>query len=196
MDDLLDLLTGRMSGHSIQQMADRVGASPNAVGTAVSGALPALVGALSRNAAEPQGAASLAGALDRDHDGSILDDIGGFLGQGDTGPGAAILGHVLGDRRETVERGLARKSGLDVDQVSQILAMLAPLVLGALGKKRRQAGLDLGGLSDLLSGQQRRLEQDHGMGNLLGSLLDRDGDGDTSDDLASLGSGLLGRILS
>jgi hypothetical protein len=195
MDDILDLLTRQMNADSINQMARQVGASPDAVGTAVSGALPALVGALSRNAAEPQGAMALAGALDRDHDGSILDNIAGFLGSGDTSPGAAILGHVLGGRKNSVEQGLARKSGLDAGQISQILAMLAPLVMGALGRQKQTGGLDFGGLTDLLSGQRRRLEQDQGMGGLLGSLLDSDGDGDSVDDLAKLGGGLLGKIL-
>mgnify|MGYP003563717066 CR=1 FL=1 len=195
MDDILDLLTSQMNADSINQMARQVGASPDAVGTAVSGALPALVGALSRNAAEPQGAMALAGALDRDHDGSILDNIGGFLGAGDTSPGAAILGHVLGGRQGNVERGLASKSGLDAGQITQILAMLAPLVMGALGRQKQQGGLDLGGLTDMLSGQRRRMEKDQGMGGLLGSLLDSDGDGDSMDDLAKIGGGLLGKIL-
>ena len=66
-------------------------------------AVPLLVGAMQRQAASPTGLDALAGALDRDHDGSILDDIGGFLGSGGTvGRGAGILGHVLGARQDNV----------------------------------------------------------------------------------------------
>ena len=45
-------------------------------------ALPALLAALQGNAATPGGSRRCCRALDRDHDGSILDDLAGFLGQG------------------------------------------------------------------------------------------------------------------
>ena len=63
---------------------------------AMAAALPLLLGALSRNASQGDGASSLHQALANDHDGSILDDIGGFLGSGNTSSGNDILGHVLG----------------------------------------------------------------------------------------------------
>ena len=66
-------------------------------------ALPLLMGALGRNASQPQGAQSLLGALQRDHLGS--NDLSGLLGavlggsrQGQPSrqtDGAGILGHIL-----------------------------------------------------------------------------------------------------
>ena len=41
-----------------------------------------ILAGLARNAAQPEGADPLHGAVQRDHDGSLLDDLGGFLGGG------------------------------------------------------------------------------------------------------------------
>jgi hypothetical protein len=195
MSSILDLLTSQLGGGAIDQIARSVGGNREQVGSVVSGALPVLMGALAKNAASREGAAGLAGALERDHDGSILDNLGAFLGGGDASPGQAILGHVLGGRQPVVERSLAKSSGLDIGQVGQILAMLAPLVMGMLGKQKRQAGLDIGGLAEMLGGERKRMERkEAGLGGLLGSLLDSDGDGSAADDIAKIGGGLLGKL--
>ena len=120
----------------------------------------------------------------------------GYLGKSDGADGSAILGHVLGAKQGRVEQGLAKTSGLDMGQVSKLLAMAAPLVLGALGKQQQQRGMDADGLSALLGGERQTLEQKAPaeMG-LLGSLLDSDGDGDVDmQDIAKKGLGMLGGL--
>ena len=156
-----------------------------------------LVGALANNTNQSGGAQALLGALDRDHDGSVLDDVAGFLGQsGAAGLGGGILGHVLGGRRQGAERAVGKVSGLDSGQAGQLLAMLAPLVMGALARQRRSQNLDAGGLAGMLAGERRRVEQAQPQaGSLLQQVIDRDGDGDITDDLAQMGAGLLGSFL-
>jgi hypothetical protein len=106
-----------------------------------------------------------------------------------------ILKHVFGGRESKVESALAGSSGIDAGQMRQILAMLAPLVLGMLGKQQRQQGFDIGGLTDLLGGERRAAEKKApGAVDLIGSMLDSDGDGSVADDLAKLGGGLLGGL--
>jgi hypothetical protein len=196
-ETLLETLTNQIGAGGIDQIAGQLGLGRGQVETVVGGALPMLLGGLTRNAESPDGAASLLGALERDHDGSILDDIGDFLGQGagaaDSGLG--ILKHVFGGREASVEKALAGSSGLDSASVRQILAMLAPLVMGMLGKTRRNQGLDLGGLTELLSGERRAAQaKAPEAASLIGSLLDSDGDGEVGDDLAKLGGSLLGGL--
>ncbi|MBN2721135.1 MAG: DUF937 domain-containing protein [Proteobacteria bacterium] len=135
-------------------------------------------------------------ALDRDHDGSALDDISGLLGGSGEGAGDAILGHIFGDKRPRVESAVGRTAGLDARQVGQIMAMLAPLVMGALGKVKRQEHLDAKGLSGLLQGelQESRTRSPASLG-LLGSILDSDRDGDVdAGDVARTGFGFLGKF--
>lgn len=195
---LLDQLTQQLGGDAIRQISRQVGADEGAVSKAVSGGLPLLVSALARNSSHESGASALLGALDRDHDGSVLDDVMGYLGGGAAASGGAdILKHVLpGNKQAGAQSAIGKMSGLDGGQVSQILALLAPMVLGALGRQRQQQNLDAGGLADLLGAEHSRAHKKapEAMG-MLGQLLDSDGDGQVADDLARLGAGMLGKFL-
>ncbi len=249
MSGILDLLNQELSGPAVQQMSNQIGADQESTQKALSTALPMLLGGLARNAQSPEGAQSLASALDRDHDGSLLDGLAGLLGGGSGGSGGGlgallgggsgggsggggladllgggsgsgggladllgglmgggapaskttdgdgILGHILGNKRGAVEQGVARSSGLDASAVSKLLPMLAPLVMGALGKAKKQQNLDAGGLASMLNQERAHVEhQTPGMkeGGLLG-MLDMDDDGDISDDVAKIG-GMLGQF--
>jgi hypothetical protein len=157
-------------------------------------ALPLLIGALSRNTSSPDGAAGLAGALKRDHDGSILGDLAQAVGRPETiQDGSAILSHVLGPKQENVVSSVSRATKMDSNQVGQILAILAPIILGALGKAQRTRNLDEQGLSAMLQ-QERKTVASTSSG--LTQLLDMDGDGDVSEEIVSLGANLLGGLLS
>ncbi|GMU64072.1 MAG: hypothetical protein AMXMBFR36_03460 [Acidobacteriota bacterium] len=194
MSSILDLIGQQLDAGTLQRMGSQIGATPQQTAAAVEAALPTMLGALQRNATSPDGAASLLGALDRDHDGSILDDLAGFLGQGPSNADVRSLDHIFGGRRGTVENAVARRSGLDGGQVMKLLAMLAPLVLGALSRARqsspRSGGGSGGGLGDLLGGALGRMQQNQpGLGGMLGGLLDSDGDGSMLDDLLEKGLG-------
>src|ERR1044072_1415169 len=132
MSSILDLLGSQLDASTLDQLSGQVGASREQTAAAVSAALPALLGALQRNSATPHGEAALSNALDRDHDGSILDSLGGLLGGGPSASNVRSLDHIFRDRRGNVEDAVAQRSGLDSGQVVKLLAMLAPLVLGAL----------------------------------------------------------------
>ena len=165
MSSILDAVRQQLGPDTIQQISSTLGADPAATNNAVSLALPALLGGLSQNAAQPQGAAALDNALNA-HDGSILDNLGGLLGGGGGGGGlgggigGAILGHIFGNRRSTVEQGVGHASGLDAAQIAQLMTMLAPIVRGVLGRMKRSNGLDANRLPDVLqqSHEQGRKE--------------------------------------
>jgi hypothetical protein len=183
---LLDMLQQRLGGDAVNQISKQLGTDPATTQTAIAAALPMLVGALARNAQDPGKAGALANALGR-HDGSVLDDVAGYLGRGNTGDGDGILGHVLGGRKETVQTGLGQAAGLDPAKAGTLLAMLAPLVMGALGKAQREKGLDTGGLAGMLgSEQQRAADAAPGVMGMLTSLLDRDHDGSVMDDIGAM----------
>lgn len=200
MNGILDLLADRIGGDNIGQIAGAIGADPRQTQTAVAAALPALLTAMNRNTNSAEGAQSLARALERDHDGSLLDHLGGFLSGQVTGKqadGGGILGHILGGQRQQVEQGVAQASGLDLSQVSRLLPLLAPIVMAALGRQKRQAGLDSAGLSGILGQEATRARQaaPDGLLGALSGFLDRDGDGDIQDDLLqSAGRAALGKL--
>lgn len=194
MTSILDAVRQQLGPDTIRQMSSTLGADPDATSNAVSMALPALLGGLSRNASQPQGAAALDNALNA-HDGSILDNLGGLLGGGSSGGGGgiggAILGHIFGNKRDTVEQGVGRSSGLDAAQVAQLMAMLAPIVMGVLGRMKQTKGLDANRLPEVL--QQSREQGEQEMPG-LGGLLDANNDGSMADDLLRMGTSALGGL--
>jgi len=192
---LLDMLKNQMAGDATNQVSQQLGIGKAETEKAVGAALPTLMAALAGNAMKKEGASALSNALDRDHDGSILDDVAGFLGRGDNKPGDGILKHVLGAKRGAVEAEVARETNLSPSAVSSLLPMLAPLIMGALGREKRKGGLDVGGLAGLLSkeGQEARKAAPSGL-SMLGAFLDQDGDGIGADDIANAGKGILGKL--
>ena len=190
-----DMIEQQLDPGTIQQIGQRIGADPNQTSQAISAVIPMLMAAMARNTADPDRAAGLARALDEDHDGGLLDNLSGYLNapQGRAADGQGILRHVLGDRRSTVEQGLGKGTGLGAAQMAQLLPLLAPLVMAALGKVKRQQGLDAGGLAGVLGGEREQIQRRApGLMGALGGLLDRDKDGSVVDDLGGMLGGMLG----
>lgn len=189
---LIDMLKGAITPELLAGLSGQVGAPPQKTQGVVETALPLLVSALAKNAAKPEGAKSLDKALEKDHDGGILNDIMGFVGGAASGPGAAILGHVLGSKRPAVEEEVGKKQGVDAAQVGQILVTLAPLLMGALGKMKREEHLDADQVATTLAKEKQVAEEQAPEPSFITKLLDADGDGDVMDDIAKHGASLMG----
>ncbi len=146
--------------------------SEAATKTAIGSGLGAILGGLAKNASEPEGAESLLNAVTKKHDGGILDDVGGFLGMGDGIDGGKILGHVFGDNTANVESQVAKAAGVDQSMISKLLPMLAPMVMGWIGKKVASGALSPSSLGGLLQGEKVMAESTMpDLGGLLGSIL-------------------------
>lgn len=203
---LTDQLFAQLSGAPMQQISRQLGLGEAQTATAMGAALPLLMGALGRNASQPQGAQSLLGALQRDHLGS--NDLSGLLGavlggsrQGQPSrqtDGAGILGHILGNRQSTAASSLGQATGLGADKAGQLMQMLAPLVMGFLARQMFQGGQSAPSaqtLGSLLGQEQQQVRQQGGLGGgLLGAVLDQDGDGKVDlGDLLKIGGSLFGK---
>lgn len=188
------MIMSQLGDGGIETMANQIGADSKQTATALEGAVPTLLGAMSNNVQSKEGASGLLGALDRDHDGSILDDLTGFLGSGNTDTGSGILKHVLGNNQTEVENGLSAKTGLNSGQIGNMLKMVAPIVMGYLGKqKREQSGFDLGGIAGLLGNMASTSDKSTGLD--LGDILNVVGglSGNSSQGGGGLG-GMLGKL--
>lgn len=197
---LVDDLMAQLQGAPLQQLSQQMGTDTAQTQEAVSAALPMMLGALGQNAAQPQGAQALFGALQRDHAGGGM-DLGGLLGSllGGGGnasaapDGAAILGHIFGGNQQRAETGLGQATGLGAN-AGQLLKLLAPIVMAFLAQRAQAGGMDAGSLGQTLGQERERVQQQGGLGGgLLGSLLDQDGDGQVGmGDLLKMGGSLLG----
>jgi len=191
MSGILELLNSDLGKQIIGGVSNETRQPADKTASVVSMAMPILLGAMKRNASTPQGAEGLLGALNGKHDGSILDNLGGLFGGGVDESvkvdGLGILGHVLGGSQDNVVGALSQKSGVDSNGVMQILQVAAPILLGMLGKQKRQQNVQsqdaLGGLlGGLMGGGQEAPKQQ----SLIESLLDGDNDGSVVDDIAGM----------
>ena len=191
---LLDQLVGQLGDSNMKTISKTIGTDETKTQSAIAAALPLLMGALSRNASKPEGAEALAGALVRDHDGSIFDNMDDLLNNPESGQGDGILRHTLGEKRARMENGVSKMSGIDAASAGKLMMTLAPLVMGMLGKQKRQQNLDTNGLAGMLNQERSTQEQGLPQMAMVSKLLDTDGDGDVDlGDLAG-GAGMLGKL--
>lgn len=212
MTALTNDLLAQLQGAPLQQISRQLGIDQSQAAGAVSAALPLLMGALGKNASQPQGAEALFGALQKDHTGGggIGDLLGMVLGgtQSRQTDGAGMLGHILGGQQGRAEQHLGEATGLGGDRAGQLMKILAPIVMAYLAKRMfggnegggQAMGMAGGGnptadvLGAILGQEQQQVRQQGGLaGGLLGAVLDKDGDGDVDlSDMLKLGGGLLG----
>ena len=171
-------LDGLMAQIPISDIAKKLGLDESVVKSAVSVAVPALVGGLDANA-KAGGAKSLEAAVGH-HAGKStkLADI-------DEADGKKIVKNVFGGKTDDVVSAVAKKtdagSGIDIGAiVQQILPIIAPIVLAYLanqmsGKKEEtktkadeSTGGDIGSILGGLLGSQQGQDI---VGGLLGGLL-------------------------
>ena len=201
--DLLNLIQSQLSDQLLDGLGQQVGLSDrNQTKDATMTAVSALLGALSKNASNADGLGALSNALDNDHDGSILDDLSGLLlNQSQASPqqsrmlnGAGILKHVLGGNQNSIVDLIGQAAGMDKNGSLQLLMKVAPLVMGALGKQKRQQSIGSDSLGDLLRTASQQSRKQTRQASLLEQILDQDGDGSIADEAASFGLKFLGNL--
>jgi hypothetical protein len=138
----------------IRDLAAQLGVDEATAEAATRQAIPALLGGMQANAADPAGAASLAGALG-DHPSDLVDG-GVNLDQVDTDDGEKIVGNIFGPNTGQVAQTLGANVGQQSGLIQKLLPILAPIVLAYLSK--RLTGSSQGGSGNVLT-------------DLLGSVL-------------------------
>jgi hypothetical protein len=160
----------------MDQVAAALGVDQSEAEEATRTAIPALLGGMQANAADPAGAASLMSAVEQ-HDPSVL---GSGLDQIDTQDGERIVQNVFGEQTPDV---MARLGGATPGQgsslIQKLLPIIAPIVMAYLAKKLQGAGGStsaaatddpMGGLGGMLGGAGGA-GGSGGLGDVLGSVL-------------------------
>lgn len=192
--NIIEQIQERLDDNTIHELTSQIGAdSPEQTEAAANGIISTLIAGLSKNTESPEGAASLVSALDRDHDGSFLNDLTGHLfgrkqpENPKTTDGEGILDHILGNKKSEVPNLIQRVTGMDRGKIMQLMITLAPMVLGILGKMRKKQGIGSNDISDLLRGTVTERANQGGEMNIIKRWLDADGDGNVMDDIANFG---------
>ena len=187
-------MSSKLDGDSVARIGEQLGQDKRTTQGAINLALPMLLGAFKKST-ERDGGAGLARALASKHDGGILDNLSGFLSQNDRADGSGILKHVLGSKQDSAAAMLQTGSGVDKQQAASLLATLAPIVMGALGKARH-GDADGTQVARILQQETQEIDaRSPGALSAFTGFLDADGDGDTDlADLVAHGKSKLGSL--
>jgi len=149
---------------------------------------PLILGGLKRQKDDRGGDARVDHILNKYGDSSVLNNIKDLISNKvNDNTVDPNLGGLLGDQGGTMAaQALSKKLNIDPSVIMKMIPALAPIILGALTKKRDTSNAGIGG---------------------IGSLLDADGDGSIIDDVAGFilkgggststtrGKGILGSLL-
>lgn len=201
MDNIFNVIQQQLTPEVISALSRQIRTDEDTTKAAAQGAISAIVGALSKNTKNESQASSLLGALDRDHDGSILNDVLGLVvGRAQptntrTVNGLGILDHLLGNKTNNIVAALSEGTGLDFLKSGTLLKTLAPIVMGSLGKARAQNQVNQNNVFDFLNKSVQQAAPERKELSIFEKLLDSDGDGNVMDDVAGMGMKMLGGFL-
>lgn len=172
---LIDLLTGNTGTQVADQAENKFGINRNQVLALLAVAAPLIISYLRKKSEDNKEAEALNNALDKDHDGSILNDPSQLETR--QAEGGSILNHIFGNDKQNVENQLSQNTGISIDKIGPVLAMLAPVIMGYIGKEKQQNNVGSGGLGDLLGGilgnasNQAQSQQSSPLNDILGKVL-------------------------
>lgn len=175
MTNLVQTVLGAVTPDLNDRLAGLLGESPSATSKGLSAAVPALLAGALQQSSTPAGADGLVGAISQaTAGGNPLDQAPGLAA--DEGARAGLLSQgrgladgLLGANSGSVANSLASFAGLKAGSATQLLALAAPLVLGAIAKALGGAPT-AGGVRSLLSDQRSSIlgALPPGLGSLFG----------------------------
>lgn len=174
MASLLQMVQQQLGPSEMNQISQQLGVAPAQAQSAISVALPMVIGGMASNASQPGGSDAIQQSLNSH--GGILGNLGGLLGGGGVADGGGLLGNILGQHQAPVQQGVSQASGLDSDKTRKLLLMLAPIVMGVLARRQAagqanpaQVGDDLKRESEAAHEQTRK--QAPQLGGVLGKIF-------------------------
>ncbi len=169
---MMQFLTPDMIG----RIAGALGLNRNDAQSGVSAVVPALLAAFGGLADKPGGAQSLVNTIKQQS--GVLDNFASMIGGNNQSSfierGSSLLTSLLGSHDQAALTGaVARFAGLGQNKATSLLGMLAPAVMGLIGRQIGTRGVDVGSLTGLLASQKEQIAQ--ALPNGMSELLDRAG---------------------
>lgn len=169
--NITDLVSGGIGSKAISAISNFLNIDESKAKWLVAAAVPLMIAALNYNSKKGQEQeAGINKALDQ-HSGGIFEQLGGLLGQGPSDDDNKIVNHMFGTNTEMVTNNLSAKTGISADKIGGVLAILAPIVMGYLGKQKQEQSASSGGIGDLLGAMMGGQSNGSAGGGILGSIL-------------------------
>ena len=160
-NNIVSLATQFLTPDMIAKIASSLGIDQSLVSKAIGAGVPSLLGGFAGVAGTPDGAQKLHQAVTQQEPG-VLDSLGSMIGGSGQSTlvenGTKALGSLFGPAVLSGLGGaLGKYTGLGGTATSAVLGLLAPVVMGTLGKQASAGSLNAGGLANLLASQKTNI---------------------------------------
>ena len=172
---LIEAVKGYLTPEVVRGASSLTGESEASTTKALGGVVPTLLGGVTNMASSENGASNLMGMVREHGYVSALDNPSSFFGGNATSKmmeaGGRLTGSMFGNRASSITDAVARTSGVKSSSASSLMSLVAPLVMGVIGKQVAFHGLNASGLSSMLAGQKSEFisAMPAGVSQMLGS---------------------------
>ena len=175
--DLLQAIQQAQGGGGVQQLSRQFGLGEDQAMSALQSLLPAIAGGMQRNVQQEGGLESLLGALMNGNHQRYVDEPEAIDPEAIREDGNGILGHLFGSKEVSrqVAGHASAQTGIGSDLLKQMLPVVAAMAMGALSKRASADTVS----ADVPQGGG-------GILDMLGPMLDQNGDGSAADDVLGM----------
>ena len=179
-DSLLSATKAYLTPDVVRNASVITGESEAATREAMQGGVASLFAGLTNMVSTSEGASTLGNLIRKPAFGKLLNNVSSSFSGGSEisslmDSGYNLLGTIFGDRTSSVADILAGFSGISSSSSGKLMAMLAPLAIGVLGKHAAARGLNATGVANALIGQRDEFAaaSPAGLSKLLGAWAPR-----------------------
>ena len=157
--NIVESLKNEFSDEVVGKLAAFIGLDANKIQSGLSAIFPALLGALVNKGSTSQGASEIFDMIRKGGYGAdTLKGLSSAFSGGEATremmtSGAGLIDGILGARGPKVLDWIAGAGGIGKDSASSLTRLVAPAVMGLLGKQVQSSNLNATGLGSLLAGQ-------------------------------------------
>jgi hypothetical protein len=159
MENLVELIGKQITPEVLNALGGASGTNATQAQSALTAAIPAIVGGLAKQGASPAGAQKILDLLGQQKGGAdLLSNFTSLLGNATTSQnltqaGGNILNGLFAGDTDKVINAVAATAGIKNEAATSLMKSVAPMGLAVLGKVISGGKLDASGLSNLLAGQ-------------------------------------------
>ena len=182
-------LGGLVTDQLVKQAASSLGESESGISSAIGSLVPTILGGMLNKSSDPSGFGQIFDMISNKDNAGLLDNLGGLIGGGNLAQGdpkdigGSLMGSLFGDKVGGILDLVGSLSGVKRSSSSGLLGMVAPMIMGYLGKKVLGGGLGASGLIEMLTGQRKNITSamPQGIADMIGfdlgdSLMDKASD--------------------
>lgn len=155
MANIVSIIMQYLTPDMIARISSALGLDRGSTQTAIGASVPALLAAIGNVATQPGGAQKLADQANQQS--GMLDSLTSMIGgQSEIADkGSRMLSSLLGGSQQNMLTGaITNFTGIGQGASNSLLGMLAPLIMGVIGKQLGSGGIDSYGVANLLAGQK------------------------------------------